>query len=279
AGALAVSALLERGSLGQGQTQFGGSVFGITADPQAVGARADATIDFPSTRIRWEANAMRLLTGSASATYLAGDSVMDVERTLGGGKSIWMGRRRFADGPALANFLNGQLLANRYSGLGYRAVDGGSAVEFGWLADANADAVSNQAGGYASVQRALGPGRIGARMLGTRGLRPGTGVTASGAYPLVSGSIDGYFEVGRGPDGATLSTVGAYFPGIFQSSDTDVFVEYGRHSGVGKGVHLNASRSLPNGTTLRAFATLGRDGLDRSLAGGGLAFLQRFGTR
>lgn len=278
AAAIALGALLERRSLTSGKALFGGSVFGISSDPQAFGGRAEGMLDLPSTRIRWESNAIRLMSGTASGTYLSGDSVVNLERYLGPGRSIWMGRKRFADGPVYTNFLNGQLLANRFTGFGARNTTGTTSTEFGWLADANADAMGNQSGVYATHLRAAGAGRIGARFLSAGGLRPGIGATFSGAYPVVRGGIDGYAEVGRGPDGATLSTFGAYFPGIFQNSGTDLHIEVARHSGIGQGIHVHASHSVAADTVVRAYATVGRDGLDRSIAGGGFALLKRFGT-
>jgi hypothetical protein len=54
----------------------------------------------------------------------------------------------------------------------------------------------------------------------------GWGWSVDGVVPLVPGEIDTYLELGQDTLNRSLVTGGVYFPGLYRSSDIDLFVEF-----------------------------------------------------
>lgn len=277
--AMAIGAALDARSASTFSSGGTLSAFGLTADPQALGARGAFEARLGKGIYRWEANVTRLLSGPSSQSYENGDSVLSVERPLSGNVSVWAGRRRFVAGPVFQNQVRSQLLADRYTGAGATLVRGDTTFDAAWLLDANPDAMGRQAGGLLAAKKTVAGGIFGAQVIRVPELAGGTGFTVNGAYPVAPGQLDLYGEFGRGPDSAALSTVGAYFPSLFQTSDIDLFLEFGHHQGVGRAFSAMASRDIGTSATVRVFGHAGTDALGRSDTGGGVALLVRYGVR
>ena len=54
----------------------------------------------------------------------------------------------------------------------------------------------------------------------------GTGWSVDGSVPLAPGAVDLYLEVGADTRSRDLVTAGAYFPGLYESADIDLFIEF-----------------------------------------------------
>lgn len=252
------------------------SVYGFTSDPQAIGARGELTGVVGKTRYTWESNAARILSGDASQTFSKPASVFSFEREFGDGVTAFIGRKRFYAGPTLLNLSRAQLVGDRYTGVGARVRRAEWTAEAAFLHDANPDVNGAQAGFLATASRRVNGGVVGVQTIRVPKLAGGTGFTVSGSYPVDPGSVDAYVELGRGPDKASLATIGAYFPRIYQSSDLDVFAELSNHSGVGNTFTVTASRSLLVGATIRAYVGTGKYAFEsKSNTFGGLGLSYR----
>jgi hypothetical protein len=189
-----------------------------------------------------------------------------VERDLNENTTVFIGRRRYYHGPTLLSRNQTQLIAERYSGIGAQMRSGGMTTEVAFLTDSNPMVDGTQSGFLASATRKQGEGVVGVHLNSIGKLKSGTGATISFAKPLRRDELDLYGEFGRGADNATLATLGAYLPGLYQRQSVDAFLEYGRHSVLGNSLSLVASKVLPTaaGTAmqgrLHAYATLADHG-------------------
>lgn len=277
--ALGAAATLLGGSGKTMSTLSGGEVFGFTADPQALGGRLQVSGSAGQTRFQLEGNLLRLLSGGNSKSDQT-LSVASFERDLGGGVSAFAGRRRFYSGPTLQGLNQSQLIGDRYNALGATARRGGWTLQGAYLYDSNPDVRGAQSGFLASATGRAGGGTIGVQALRVGKLDGGTGFSVSGAVPASPGTLDLYGEFGVAPDKGSIATVGAYFPALFQQFDTDFFVEYSRHAGLGDSLVLTASREMSQDINLRAFVGSGQRAFQSSHeAFGGLGLSFRFGKR
>jgi hypothetical protein len=180
-------------------------------------------------------------------------SVAAVEHPLGEW-SVFAGRRRFYWGPVFQNALGTQLLADRYSGAGVRTDQGRWAVEVAWLYDSlpTVDAQPGWLG--AATWRGLGGSVLGLQLLEVPDGAPGHGRTVSFSTPVVRDEIEAYGEVGQGIVDDTLQTYGLYFPGLYQRTDTDLYLEYGHREGVGEVYSVVASRLVDDALEMRGYA-------------------------
>jgi len=258
-------------------TLSGGEVFGFTADSQALGGRLQVSGSAGQARFQLEGNVLRLLSGGSTKSDEA-LSVASFERDLGGGVRVFAGRQRFYSGPTLQGLNQSQLIGQRYSALGATARRGSWTVQGAYLYDANPDVRGAQSGFLASATGRAGGGTIGFQALRVGKLDGGTGFSISGALPASPGTLDLYGELGVAPDKASIATLGAYFPALFQSLDTDFFVEYSRHEGLGDSFVVTASRELAKDLNLRAFIGSGQQAFAAVRETfGGLGVSLRFG--
>jgi hypothetical protein len=227
--------------------------YATSSNPRQAGIRGQLTGMLGRSRLRWEANGAADALGSES--QLA--SVALLERKLDQNLTVFAGRRRFYHGPVFQNAQLSQLIADRYTGAGATFRRGDLRIEGAYLHDANPDTRGAQAGALGSVIRQLGGGLLGAHYLRAPGVSGTNGYSVSLAYPAIPNLLDLYGEAGRGPDRAQLQSVGIYFPQLFQSSGADVFLEYNRHAGVGRGMTLTAVHQNDNGSAARVFLQRG----------------------
>ncbi len=254
---LVASLLADARHLTFGGMQGQGTLFGFAAQEQALGGRVSGTFTASRTRFRAEINDLELLSDSATRRTNTRISQAVVERDVSPELTLFAGRRRFYSGPVFQNLTRAQLLADRYTALGAALRRGALSAEVAYLYDANPDVDRAQAGALASVSLRSGGGIVGAQAIQVSKLRGGgLGATVSGAFPVRPGALDLYGEVGRGPDQATLATIGAYLPGLYQSRGLDVFVEASHHQGWGTAYSASVERGVARGVNVRAFATL-----------------------
>ena len=230
-------------------------VWGFASDPSFAGARGRIGGTVGATRYRAESNVIRLLSGDNTRTSGKLDSVAVVEHVVGDSVVIFAGRDRFFSGPVFQNQFLSQLIADRYSSAGATLRRGGVTLQAAYLYDSNPDVGGAQGGALATVSYKIGGGIVGLNGLRTATVRDGYGATASFSLPVVRNTLDFYGEVGQAPDSSTLQTYGTYFPGLFQKTDIDLFLEYGSHEGIGHGVSLIASKDLNKNINVRGYGT------------------------
>jgi hypothetical protein len=252
------------------------SGFGILADPDSlVGGRARLDGRIGKTNYAFEANVLSLLTGDNKGTFSKLFSVAVVDQQVAPGVTIFAGRRRFYHGPVFQNQNLSQLIAERYSGAGVTVTKGAFGFDGAWVYDSNPDVGGEQSGALGSLFYKAAGGLFGLHYIHVGDLDSGNGVTVSGSYPVLQNHLDVYAEVGKGPDKATLQTYGLYFPGFFQKTDVDAFIEYGSHPGIGRSLSFIGTRDVGKYWNFRGYVDLADSGNDVS---GGVAALFRFGN-
>lgn len=145
-----------------------------------------------------------------------------------GGTDITVGRQRYLEGP-VNNSAEGSLFESAH-------FDGVSATHAWSRAKATAAWVNDYDTGLPDPGHTGGClGRLSAPVLGgALGLNAaqwrheGWGWSADLSLPAWPGKLDLYAEVGHDPQGRSLSTYGAYFPGLYQAAGVDLFAEFAR---------------------------------------------------
>jgi hypothetical protein len=253
-GALAM--LLTGGSAKWSAPRASAAGYGFLSDPQALGLRGELDGSAGKTRYHLEANTLNLTGGTQDPSNTDALSQAVVERELSGGLSVFAGRQRFYEGPLLQNQSRGQLLADRYTGVGIRQRSGKSVGEVALLHDANPDRRGAQAGALASLTTQNGGGLIGFHVLNAAKVTGGgTGFTVSFSQPF--GPFDGYGEVGKSLDGRSVATVGVYLASAFQKTGIDTWIEAGTNPAYGDALSLGLAKTQ-NDLTWRAFGTLNK---------------------
>jgi hypothetical protein len=253
------------------------SGFGILANPDSfLGGRASLDGRLSNkTSYAFEANVLSLLSGDNKDTFSKLFSVAVVDQQVAPGVTLYAGRRRFYHGPVFQDQNLSQLIAERYSGAGVTVTKGPYGFDGGWLYDSNPDVGGAQGGALGSLFYQAGGGLFGLHYIHVGDLNTGNGVTVSGSYPIIQNNLDAYAEVGRGPDNTTLQTYGIYFPGFFQKTDVDAFIEYGSHPGIGRSLSFVATRDVGKNWNFRGFVNFADSGNDVT---GGVAAIFRFGN-
>jgi hypothetical protein len=229
--------------------------YGFLSDPQAIGFRGELIGASGKTRYHLEGNSLNLTGGSQDPSTRDALSQLFVERELTDKTNFFAGRRRFYAGPVMQNQTRGQLLADRYTGVGIRQKSGKSSLELAFLHDANPDRRGAQSGALASLTTQSGGGLVGFHVLNAaKVLGGGTGFTVSASQPM--GGLDGYGEVGRSVDGQSVATVGVYLSSLFQKSGIDAWIEAGTREGYANAVSVGLSKAQSSNLTWRAFGTL-----------------------
>jgi hypothetical protein len=229
--------------LTQGPLTNEGAITYVGGKPTATGVRLGGRTTFGKNTVALEFNTMTPQSGE-NKQGSSGLSVASVERQLQPNLTVFAGRRRFYAGPALLNRSQSQLVANRFSAIGATLQNGNMTNEFALLHDSNAVVQGAQSGWLASTKMSAGGGFFGAQAMSVGKVSGKTGFTVSFAQPVQVGTLDVYGEAGTGPDKESLLTLGAYLPGLYQSSDIDAFVEYSRHGSYKNSLSVLASRPV-----------------------------------
>lgn len=270
---LALSLLADRGNWRLSSPQTGGLLYGFSGTPGFIGGRGEVRGTVGNTRYILEGNALKFVNGPASQWFTRVGSVSVVERDLRPDLTAFAGRRRFYYGPVFQNQVATQLVADRYSGAGLRWTPGRWSFEGAWLYDSNPQVLDAQRGMVGAASVKAGGGVFGLQVLEATGVTKGHGHTLSYSYPLLPNRLETYGEIGTGVDDATLQTYGFYFPGIYQRTNIDLFLEYGNHEGIGEAISLVACKQVATDGELRAYLNR-QDGKTT----GGFAAIWRFGS-
>jgi hypothetical protein len=258
------------------------SGFGYGADPTSfLAGRASVTGLVGKTRYNFESNALDILNSSPSINdkrYAKLASVAEVEQPIAEGLTLFAGRRRFYDGPVFQDQIQTQLIADRYSSAGFKLKSGEFGLESAYLYDANPAAEGAQKGALASASYRYNGGEFGAHYIYVPELTGKDGYTGSFAYPVLPNKLDLYGEAGRGPDKAILQTYGFSLPNFFQLTQTELYVEYGSHTGIGRAISVIAAREVSANLNLRAFANFSHYDSTGKDVTAGIATLIRFGN-
>ncbi len=270
---LGLGLILDRGHWKVASPRLGGMLYGFSGTPGFIGGRGEIRGLIGKTRYILEGNALKFVNGPADDWATRIGSVSVVERDITSNLVAFAGRKRFYHGPVFQNQVGTQLIADRFSGAGLRWSQDRWSAEAAWLYDSNPLVDGTQRGALGTVTYKVAGGMVGLHLLESTKVNDGHGRTVSYAFPLITGRLDTYGEVGTGVDDASLQTYGFYFPSLFQLTDIDLFVEYGNHEGIGEAFSVVACKKVATDGELRAYLTR-IDGVNQ----GGVAAIWRFGS-
>lgn len=270
---LAASLALEARNLDTvGAPALSGTAFGYTGLTTFYGVRGNADGSIGDSRYGYEANVVEFTDNPSTKPIGRFGSVLYFERPVAPGLSVYAGRRKFFHGPVFANLADTQLIANRYTGAGFRYDRKVFSAEAAYVYDSNALVRGAQEGALGSVFLKGFGGVLGGHLLETKGLPgEGHGRSLSLSAPVVKNQLEAYGEVGRGIDGHSNQTYGVYFPGFFQKTGVDLFAEYGLKRDVAQSYSLTALYVVPKGPQVRV-SLESINGATRLSLGGAIRF-------
>lgn len=141
------------------------------------------------------------------------------------GKSeIIVGRQHFLEGPVNNSDLGTVIGFDTIDAARIRRqLDDRWTVDFGIVFDYLPFSSETTSGAYLRAQNSVGPGALGLNLVHDDEYDLGFSVDL--AWPAIPGRLDLYGEYGNTSEKKAVSTLGAYFPGLYQSADIDLFIE------------------------------------------------------
>jgi hypothetical protein len=186
-----------------------------------------------------------------------------------GNTDVIAGRQRYLEGPVNNDAIGALFGSVYFDGVSVRHRGKGVSALVAWVDDYDAPGA---VGGW--LARAATPvlgGQIGATAFAQRHNDVGWSVDVT--LPAIQDELDVYGEFGTDPAGNQLGTVGLYFPGLYQRSDVDLFVEYGDREGAPAALSATAYFEGRKGWT--TLAGLGRESGEWTVS---LGAVKRFGA-
>ena len=147
------------------------------------------------------------------------------------GKSeIIVGRQHFLEGPVNNSDLGTVIGFDTIDAARIRRQLGDRwTVDFGIVFDYLPFSSKTTSGAYLRAQNSVGPGTLGLNLVHDDEYDLGFSVDL--AWPAIPGQLDLYGEYGNTSEEKAVATLGAYFPGLYQSADIDVFIERATREG------------------------------------------------
>lgn len=159
-------------------------------------------------------------TGTRLSDFFVDDRLGDSDLTVG--------RQRYLEG-LVNNSGLGSLFADvHFDGVSYKHRDSDYTIKLSWLESFDAydrDPTSTH-GWLGRVSTPVLGGQVAFNALQQAG--DGWGFSGDISLPVLPRQLDMYAELGCDPLGRHLETFGAYFPGLYQSHDIDLFLERAR---------------------------------------------------
>jgi hypothetical protein len=211
-------------------------------EPYAFGADDGGTVG-GQARLRGIAGRVMAQVGGRFADF-AGNGETDLsEASLLYRSGRWgdlkVGRQHLFVGPANNSELGTLMGFNTADAALWNAPPG---RRLGWSVGYLKDSAPLQGDGfsgwYGRGQGTLGGGLWGVTLLTANRAGGGLGASADFSLPLLRDRLDGYVEAGRDPFDHDLVTGGFYFPGLFQRTGVDAFLEYQSRGGFDDRVSL-----------------------------------------
>jgi len=159
---------------------------------------------------------------------------------------VTLGRQRFLEGPVNNSRLGSLLTFDTGDALRVKTKLGELGVDAAYVRTMSPVIGTRARGWYGRLEYPVMDGIAGLNVV-TNTKADDTGLSLDAAIPVIEGKLDLYGEYGRDPFGRNLYTVGAYFPGLYQKENIDLFVEYA------------ARESLPSLTSLRLYKQFSED--------------------
>jgi hypothetical protein len=230
-----------------------GTVFGFDGSPAFAGIRGDANGAIGRSTYGYEANVLQYYNDPTTNVLGRFDSVLYMERPVAPDLQVFAGRMKFYEGPVFNDAIDTQLIADRYSAAGVEYAGHLFSGNLAYVYDANRYQVGTQPGLMANLEYHLLGGAIGGHVLQTSGpLGNGHGQSVTLTLPVWRNMIDGYGEYGKGIDGTTNETIGAYFPWFLRHAGVDLFFEYADKVDVAHAYSVTALYRIKKTIELRA---------------------------
>lgn len=137
---------------------------------------------------------------------------------------ITIGRQHFLEGPVNNSDLGSILGFDTIDAARIRRqLDDRWTIDFGIVLDYLPFSCRTTSGAFLRTQNAVGPGMLGLNLVYDDEYDFGYGLDL--AWPAIPGQLDVYGEYGNTSEKRAVSTLGVYFPGLYQSEDIDLFIE------------------------------------------------------
>jgi len=190
-----------------------------------------------------------------------------------GNTDVTVGRQRYVEGP-VNNSGMGSLFGDiHFDGVSYKHQDRGYTMKLSWLEqfDTFDRMPTSDHGWLGRVSVPVRGGQVALNALQQEG--DGWGFSVDASLPVLPRQLDLYAEIGCDPMGRHLDTFGAYFPGLYQSHDIDLFIERAHRAGSPAEWSALAYADMPHGWTGLVGARLAQGGDSELLIG----FIKSFG--
>ncbi|MBM3500847.1 MAG: FecR domain-containing protein, partial [Armatimonadetes bacterium] len=152
-----------------------------------------------------------------------------------------VGRQRFLEGPVNNSRLGSLLTFDTGDAVRAQAAFGKLSVDAAYVRTMAPIIGPKARGWYGRLEYPVLDGSAGLNIVTNQAAGGDAGFSVDLAAPVIRGQLDLYGEYGVDPFDRELYTIGAYFPGLYQSEDVDLFVEYA------------AREELPSLATLRLY--------------------------
>lgn len=144
--------------------------------------------------------------------------------TKSGSTEITLGRQHFLEGPVNNSDLGSILGFDTIDAARIRRqLDDRWTVDFGIVLDYLPFSRETTSGAFLRTESTVGGGMLGLNLLYDD--EHDLGYSVDLAWPAIPGQLDVYGEYGNTSEKAAVSTLGVYFPGLYQSEDIDLFIE------------------------------------------------------
>jgi len=157
---------------------------------------------------------------------------------------VTLGRQHILSGPVNNSSLGTLFGYDTTDGVRFQPQLGDWKFDVAYLSDLFPLRAFDASGWYTRAQTNLWRAQVAANYLHQGGA--GDGVSVDLSLPVLEGRWDAYGEFGDDPYGRHLETWGSYFPGLYQTDDIDLFVEYARRAGAPSLLSAYAYKEFPH---------------------------------
>jgi hypothetical protein len=216
-----------------------------TDDGQAIGSRFRVVTSVGE--VFFEAG-YRYLLADGQSRHNVSEASLSVRGKNG---DVTLGRQHLFIRPVNNNDVGTLLGLDTTDGIVYELKPkNGRRLQMGYLTNTRATRTAGEKGGFIRGQNRVARGAVGYSLFLPQDDGRNIGYSIDFQQPLIRNVIDVYGELGASTTNRRLTTFGIYLPGIYQATNTDVFVEYGLRARVQEALSLRLRRTVAKGLVL-----------------------------
>ena len=216
-----------------GYVTDGGGTLGLRVRPHAIWGPVYLEVGATTRLSKWYGDGTDITEAFAAYRQDRGEATL--------------GRQRFLEGPVNNSRLGSLLTFDTGDALRVQTQLGKLGVDAAYVRTMAPTIGPKARGWYGRLEYPVLNGSAGLNIVTNHAAGDDAGFSLDVAMPAIDGELDLYGEYGVDPFDRELYTVGAYFPGLYQREDIDLFVEYA------------GREELPSLATLRLYKHVGED--------------------